>query len=196
MKKYDISAYADYTTSWGEPTYVGVLSIKESEMGKWVMADAVDVFVDGQVTEASRLLTLEHIKDTAEMRTKLHDYNMSVGAANEDLAKSEHYYATEIQKLKLQLETMTADRDAEKSMKATARMQRDEQTKLAKQRQTKIDELDIEARELTRYAVMWKRLAVESYTLMKKIPGLNSHPLWLELQSYLKKFEDTMSKLN
>lgn len=38
---------------------------------------------------------------------------------------------TEIEKLKLQLETMTNDRDAEKSMKATARMQRDEQTQRA-----------------------------------------------------------------
>lgn len=35
----------------------------------------------------------------------------------------------QIRLLKLQLETMTADRDAEKSMKATARMQRDEQSK-------------------------------------------------------------------
>jgi aspartate ammonia-lyase len=128
MKKFDISAYADYTTSWGDPCYVGVLSIKESEMGKWVMTDAVDVFVDGQVTEARRLLTLEHIRETSEMRAKLHEMNMSGAADAEDYAKSEHYYATEIEKLKLQLETMTNDRDAEKSMKATARMQRDEQS--------------------------------------------------------------------
>jgi hypothetical protein len=128
MIKYDISAYADYTTSWGEPCYVGVLSIKETPEGKWVKADAVDVFVDAQVTEARRLMTLEHIKDTADMRTQLHEMNMSGAALAEDYAKDEHYYATEIEKLKLQLETMTADRDAEKSMKATARMQRDEQS--------------------------------------------------------------------
>jgi hypothetical protein len=128
MIKYDISAYADYTTSWGEPSYVGVLSIKETPEGKWVKADAVDVFVEAQVSEARRLMTLEHIKDTADMRTQLHEYNMASGVANEDLAKNEHYYATEIEKLKLQLETMTADRDAEKSMKATARIQRDEQS--------------------------------------------------------------------
>lgn len=128
MIKYDISAYADYTTSWGEPCYVGVLSIKETPEGKWVKADAAFAFVEAQVSEARRLMTLEHIKDTADMRAKLHDYNMAVGAANEDLAVSEHYYATEIEKLKLQLETMTADRDAEKSMKATARIQRDEQS--------------------------------------------------------------------
>lgn len=131
MEKFDITAYADYTTSWGEPCYVGVLSIKESPEGKWVKADAVDVFVDDQVSEVRRQMTLEHIKETGDMRSRLHEYNMASGDANEELAKSEHYYATEIEKLKLQLETMTNDRDAEKSMKATARMQRDTQTQLA-----------------------------------------------------------------
>lgn len=196
MIRFDISAYADYTTSWGEPCYVGVLSIKESQEGKWVMADAVDVFVDGQVSEARRLLTLEHIRETSEMRTKLHEMNMSGAADTEDYAKDLHYYATEIEKLKLQLETMTNDRDAEKSMKATARMQRDTQTKLANDRLTQIDALHTDITNLIRAGAFWKGLAVDSYTMLKKIPGLQSHPLWLELQSYLKKFEDQMSKFN
>ena len=40
-----------------------------------------------------------------------------------------HAKDEEIKSLKLKLATMTADRDAEKSMKAKARMQRDEITK-------------------------------------------------------------------
>lgn len=109
MIKYDISAYADYTTSWGEPCYVGVLSIKESEEGKWVKADAVDVFVDDQVSEASRLLTLEHIKETAEMRKKLNDMNLIIGALNENLAKDEHYHGMVITDQSKQIETLKAE---------------------------------------------------------------------------------------
>lgn len=109
MIKYDISAYADYTTSWGEPCYVGVLSIEESPEGKWVKADAVDVFVDDQVSEARRLLTLEHIKETAEMRKNLNDMNLTIGALNENLAKDEHYHGTVIADQSKQIETLKAE---------------------------------------------------------------------------------------
>lgn len=67
-----------------------------------------------------------------------------------------------ILRLQEQLQTMTADRDAEKSMKATARMQRDKMTVVA----------------------------MESYDLLKRIPGLSSHPLWLEVQAHLIKYKN------
>jgi hypothetical protein len=109
MIKYDISAYADYTTSWGEPCYVGVLSIKESEEGKWVKADAVDVFVDDQVSEVRKQMTLEHIKETAEMRKNLNDMNLTIGALNENLAKDEHYHGTVIADQSKQIETLKTE---------------------------------------------------------------------------------------
>lgn len=99
-----------------------------------------------------------------------------------------------IRSLELQLETMTNDRDAEKAMKAKARMQRDKQTQLASERLRQINALHTDIVTLIKAGAFWKGLAVDSYTMLKKIPGLNSHPLWLELQSYLKKFESQMSK--
>lgn len=135
MEKFNITAYADYTTSWGEPCYVGVLSIQNSPDGKWVRAESVDAFVgeiqasvDAKVTEACELLKAEHIAATADMQREIQSSSARYYNDLESYAQGEHFYETEIQKLKLQLETMTADRDAEKSMKATARMQRDEQS--------------------------------------------------------------------
>ena len=72
----------------------------------------------------------------------------------------------QIRLLELRLETITHDRDAEKSMKATARMQRDSQTRLAAYYKAKFD---------------------EAHEFLKKIPGLHSGPLWDELQQLLGK---------
>ena len=70
--------------------------------------------------------------------------------------------------LQNQLQTMTADRDAEKTMKATARMQRDSQTKLAAHYKAQFD---------------------EAHAFLKKIPGLHSGPLWDELKILLGKYQ-------
>jgi hypothetical protein len=86
MNRFDITAYAEATTSWGEDCYVGALTITPSEKGQWVKAEDMEL-------------------------------------------------------LQLKLDTITADRDAEKAMKATARMQRDEQTKLARIRQEALDDI-------------------------------------------------------
>lgn len=63
----------------------------------------------------------------------------------------------EIRDLKLKLETMENDRDAEKSMKAKARTQRDKMTKRSQ------DAID----------------------LLNSIQGINDHTKWLEVKSFL-----------
>ncbi len=109
MIKYDISAYADLTTSWGEPSYQGVLSIEESEKGKWVKTSDVEAYVDVKVIEAKSEMTQQHIKETAEMRKNLNDMNLTIGALNEDIAKDEHYYGTVIADQSKQIETLKAE---------------------------------------------------------------------------------------
>lgn len=74
---------------------------------------------------------------SAEIKTErgfLDDPDYSVATISTKESKSgkwvEHSEAEkEIRSIKLQLETMTNDRDAEKGMKATARNQRDKMTK-------------------------------------------------------------------
>lgn len=63
----------------------------------------------------------------------------------------------ELRYLRLRVQTLEADRDAEKAMKATARMQRDKMTKRAN----------------------------DAIALLKSINGLHDHPKWLEIQAFI-----------
>lgn len=63
----------------------------------------------------------------------------------------------ELRLVRMQLDTMRNDRDAEKDMKAKARMQRDKMTKRS----------------------------AEAIALLKSITGLSDHPKWLEVQAFL-----------
>lgn len=63
----------------------------------------------------------------------------------------------EIHDLKLKLQTMESDRDAEKDMKAKARIQRDKQT----------------------------HRATKAIELLNSIQGINDHTKWLEVKTFL-----------
>ncbi|MND81469.1 hypothetical protein D3C80_732680 [compost metagenome] len=92
MKRVDISAYADETTSWGEQCWVGVLSIDESPQGKWVDAIEAEAYANSRVAQAQAAMIEAHEKATAELREKLNHLNLKSAAEAEAFVRSEDYY--------------------------------------------------------------------------------------------------------